>query len=257
MPEHGRTDSVPEAPSSVSDRTQRARLDAIHKLNLERCEATDDTEPASRIQSYELGFRMQAADPELLDFSKESESMLKLNGVSKEPTHPYATNCLLAPRMVEKGVRFVMLAHASWDDHQEIDKKLGKNWRITDQPARALLKELKQRGPFDSTPMVWVGEFGRTPTGKLERVDDATGRDPHAKCFSGWIADGGVRGGQVIGKTDELGLGITEDPIHIHDLQAAMLHALGLDHELQTYRHMGRGSRLTDVGGNVINRIFS
>jgi uncharacterized protein (DUF1501 family) len=120
-----------------------------------------------------------------------------------------------------------------------------------------LPKELKQRGQFDSTPMVWVGEFGRTPMEKLERVDEATGRDPHAKCFSGWIAGGGVRGGQVVGKTDELGLGIAEDPIHIHDLQAAMLHALGLDHELQACRHMGRGSRLTDVGGNVINRIFS
>ena len=244
-------------PPGVSNRTQRARLDAIRKLNLERYQATGDTEIASRIQSYELAFRMQAAAPDLLDFSKESKATLEMYGVGSEPTHPYATNCLLARRMVEKGVRFVMLAHASWDDHQEIDRKLGKNCRITDQPVGALLKDLKQRGLLDSTLVVWAGEFGRTPMGQLERIDEAAGRDHHAKCFSAWMAGGGVQGGKVIGKTDELGLGITEDPVHIHDLQATMLHALGLDHERLTYRHMGRDFRLTDVGGSVIDRIFS
>ena len=207
-------------PPGVSNRTQRARLDAIRKLNLERFQATGDTEIASRIQSYELAFRMQAAAPDLLDFSKESKATLEMYGVGSEPTHPYATNCLLARRMVEKGVRFVMLAHASWDDHQEIDKKLGKNCQITDQPAGALLKDLRQRGLLDSTLVVWAGEFGRTPMGQLERVDEAAGRDHHAKCFSAWMAGGGIQGGQVIGKTDELGLGIIEDPVHIHDLQA-------------------------------------
>lgn len=244
-------------PAGVSDRTQRARLDAIRKLNEERLEATGDSEIAARIQSYELAFRMQAAAPELLDFSGESKATLDMYGVGKEPTHPYATNCLLARRMVEKGVRFVMLAHASWDDHQEIDRKLGKNCQITDQPAGALLKDLKQRGLLETTLVVWAGEFGRTPMGQLERVDEAAGRDHHAKCFSAWMAGGGVRGGQVIGQTDELGLGIVEDPVHVHDLQATMLHALGLDHERLTYRHMGRDFRLTDVGGRVVPGILS
>ena len=244
-------------PPGVSERTQRARLDSIRKLNQERYAATGDTEIASRIQSYELAFRMQAAAPDLLDFSNESQATLDMYGVGKDPTHPYATNCLLARRMVEKGVRFVMLAHASWDDHQEIDKKLGKNCAITDQPAGALLKDLKQRGLLDSTLVVWAGEFGRTPLGQLERVDEAAGRDHHAECFSTWVAGGGVRGGQVIGRTDELGLGIAEDPVHVHDLQATILHCLGLDHERLTYRHMGRDFRLTDVAGRVVERILA
>ena len=246
-----------KSPPGVSNHTQRARLDAIRKLNQQRFAATGDNEIASRIQSYELAFRMQSAAPELLDFSKESQATLDMYGVGQEPTHPYATNCLLARRMVEKGVRFVMLAHASWDDHQEIDRKLGKNCQITDQPAGALLKDLKQRGLLDSTLVVWGGEFGRTPMGQLERVDEAAGRDHHAKCFSIWLAGGGVQGGQVIGKTDELGLGIDQDPVHIHDLQATILHALGLDHERLTYRHMGRDFRLTDVGGAVVPGVLS
>ena len=246
-----------ENPPGVSERTQRARLDAIRKLNQERQALTADSEIASRIQSYELAFRMQAAAPELLDFNGESQSTLDMYGVGKEPTNPYATNCLLARRMVEKGVRFVMLVHASWDDHQEIDRKLGNNCAITDQPAGALLKDLKQRGLLDSTLVVWGGEFGRTPMGQLERVDEAAGRDHHAKCFSAWMAGGGVRGGQVVGKTDELGLGIEEHPVHVHDLQATILHALGLDHERLTYRHMGRDFRLTDIGGTVISRALA
>lgn len=244
-------------PAGVSGRTQRARLDAIRRLNQERHSATGDREIASRIQSYELAFRMQAAAPDLLDFSKESQATLDMYGVGKEPTHPYATNCLLARRMVEKGVRFVMLAHASWDDHQEIDRKLGRNCAITDQPAGALLKDLKQRGLLDSTLVVWAGEFGRTPMGQLERVDEAAGRDHHATCFSAWLAGGGVRGGQVVGRTDELGLGVEEEPVHVHDLQATMLHCLGLEHERLTYRHMGRDFRLTDVGGEVVESMLA
>ena len=244
-------------PPGVSDRTQRARLDSIRLLNQERLAATGDTEIASRIQSYELAFRMQAAAPDLLDFSKESQATLDMYGVGKEPTHPYATNCLLARRMVEKGVRFVMLAHASWDDHQEIDKKLGRNCAITDQPAGALLKDLKQRGLLDSTLVVWAGEFGRTPLGQLERVDEAAGRDHHAECFSAWVAGGGIRGGRVVGRTDELGLGIVEDPVHVHDLQATVLHCLGLNHKRLTYRHMGRDFRLTDVAGSVVRSMLS
>ncbi len=244
-------------PAGVSRRTQRARLDAIRNLNRERYAATVDAEIAARIQSYELAFRMQAAAPGLLDFSRESQATLDMYGVGREPTHPYATNCLLARRMVEQGVRFVMLAHASWDDHQEIDKKLAKNCAITDQPAGALLKDLKQRGLLDSTLVVWAGEFGRTPMGQLERLDEAAGRDHHAACFSAWMAGGGIQGGQAIGRTDELGLGIVEDPVHVHDLQATILHCLGLDHERLTYRYQGRDFRLTDTGGNVVSKALA
>ena len=159
--------------------------------------------------------------------------------------------------MVERGVRFVMLVHASWDDHQEIDKKLGKNTRITGQPIGALIRDLKQRNLLDETLIVWAGEFGRTPMGQLERLDEPFGRDHHPNCFSIWMAGGGIKGGQVIGKTDEIGLNIVEEPVHIHDLQATILNRMGLEHTRLTYRHLGRDFRLTDVGGNVIQKALA
>ena len=159
--------------------------------------------------------------------------------------------------MVERGVRYVMLVHASWDDHQEIDKKLKKNCDITDKPVAALIGDLKQRGLLDDTLIVWGGEFGRTPMGQLERVDEAAGRDHHPNCFTIWMAGGGIKGGQAIGKTDDIGLNITEDTVHINDLQATLLHCLGLEHTKLTYRHMGRDFRLTDVGGNVVTKLLA
>jgi len=244
-------------PPGISTGTQRARLDLIRRLNEERQYETGDTATASRIHSYELAFRMQAAAPKFLDFSRESAKTLEDYGVNREPTRPYAVNCLLARRMVERGVRFVMLAHASWDDHQELNRKLKKNCEVTDGPIGALIHDLKERGLLDSTLLVWAGEFGRTPMGQLERVDEDPGRDHHPNCFSIWAAGGGIRGGQVIGKTDELGLRVTDHPVHIHDLQATMLHCLGLDHTRLTHRHMGRDFRLTDVGGKVVRQMLA
>lgn len=241
----------------ISPETQRARLNAIRALNEARAHDTGDVAIASRIHAYELAFRMQAGGPKLLDFSGESQAVLDMYGVNREPTRAYATNCLLARRMVERGVRFVMLAHASWDDHQEINKKLKKNCDITDQPAGALIKDLKQRGLLDSTLVVWAGEFGRTPLGQFERTDEEAGRDHHPNCFSVWLAGGGIRGGQVVGRSDELGLQVVEDKVHIHDLQATMLHCLGLTHTKLTYRHMGRDFRLTDVSGSVVTKMLS
>lgn len=244
-------------PPGINRESQRARLDAIRKLNDEHREETGDAAIASRIHSYELAFRMQMAAPGLLDFSKESKATLESYGVGKEPMNPYAVNCLLARRMVEQGVRFIMLAHASWDDHQELNKKLKKNCDITDQPIGALIKDLKQRGLLDSTLIVWAGEFGRTPMGQLERVDEDPGRDHHPNCFSVWLAGGGVKGGQVIGKSDELCLNTAEDRVHIHDLQATILHCVGMDHTRLTHRHAGRDFRLTDVGGNVVRKMLA
>ena len=244
-------------PSGVSAQSQRSRLDAIRELNEARYQETGDLEIASRIHSYELAFRMQTAGPELLDFSNESRATLDLYGVGREPTNAYGTNCLLARRMVERGVRFVLLAHASWDHHQKVDEKLAEYCGATDGPVGALLGDLKQRGLLDETMVVWGGEFGRTPMGQFERLDEAAGRDHHPNCFSMWAAGGGVRGGQVIGRTDDIGLNVVENPVHVHDLQATMLHALGLEHTRLTYHFMGRDFRLTDVGGRVIEKLAS
>jgi Protein of unknown function (DUF1501) len=246
-------------PASVSRETQRAGLDALRDLNQAHLASTGDVEIASRIASYELAFRMQMAAPELLDFSKESASTLEMYGVNKEPTRPFATNCLLARRMVEHGVRFVMLMHASWDQHTNLNRDLKKNCDITDQPTAALLKDLKQRGLLDSTLVVWGGEFGRTPMVEIRNTADPenAGRDHHPLAYSMWMAGGGIKGGQVVGKTDDLGFNIVEDKIHVHDLQATILQCLGFDHTRLTYHYMGRDFRLTDVSGNVVKKLLA
>jgi uncharacterized protein (DUF1501 family) len=244
-------------PPGISRETQRARLNALKSLNERAYADTGDIEVAARIESYELAFRMQMAAPELLDLSKESAETLAMYGADREPTRPYGTNCLLARRMVERGVRFIMLAHASWDDHEDIKKGLTKNCAITDQPVGALLTDLKRRGLLDSTLVIWGGEFGRTPLGQFQKVDEGPGRDHHPDCFSIWMAGGGIKGGQIIGRTDDLGLKIVENPVHIHDLQATVLRCLGFDHTRLTYRHMGRDFRLTDVGGRVVDQMLA
>ena len=246
-------------PQGVDRDLQRSSLDALRDLNEEHFRKTGDMEIASRIASYELAFRMQSAAPDLLDFSDESQPTLDMYDVNDDVTRQYGTNCLLARRMVERGVRCVMLAHASWDDHTELNKKLKENCDKTDKPVGALLKDLKQRGLLDSTLVVWGGEFGRTPMAEMRKPDQAdyAGRDHHPNGYSMWMAGGGIKGGQVIGKTDDFGLTIVEDEVHIHDLQATILHTLGLDHTKLTYSHMGRDFRLTDVGGNVIKKALA
>ncbi len=246
-------------PPGVSRKMQRLSLDVLRDLNEGHYRDTGDLEVASRIASYELAFRMQSSSPELIDFSDEPQHVLDMYGVHEETTKQYGTNCLLARRLVERGVRFVMLSHATWDDHSELNKNLKMNCDKTDKPVGALITDLKQRGLLDTTLVIWSGEFGRTPMVQLNRPDDAesAGRDHHPDGFSMWLAGGGIKGGQVIGKTDELGLTIAEDPIHLHDLQATVLDRLGFDHTKLTYRHMGRDFRLTDVGGNVVNRMLA
>ena len=246
-------------PPDYSRARQRSRLDAIGDLNRMHYASTGDTEIESRIHAYELAFRMQASAPDLLDFSKESPTTMAAYGTQDETTRAFGTNCLLARRMVERGVRFVMLTHASWDHHSEINKNIVKICKVTDGPTAALLHDLKQRGLLDSTLVVWGGEFGRTPMSEIRRPDEAdnAGRDHHPNGFSLWLAGGGIKGGQVIGKTDDLGLNIVEDPIHIHDLQATILHCLGLDHTRLTYHYLGRNFRLTDVAGNVVPKLLA
>jgi hypothetical protein len=246
-------------PPGVNREVQRASLDALRDLNREHLEKTGDREIASRINSYELAFRMQMSAPELLDFSKESQATLDMYGVNKDPTRPYATNCLLARRLVERGVRCVMLMHATWDDHTQLEKKLKRNCDITDQPVAALIRDLKQRGLLDETLVVWGGEFGRTPMCEIRDPSEAgnAGRDHHPVAFSMFMAGGGIKAGQTVGKTDDLCFHIEEDPIHIHDLQATLLHCLGLEHTRLTYNYMGRDFRLTDVEGRVVQKLLA
>jgi hypothetical protein len=245
-------------PPGITREMQRAGLDALKDLNEEHYAQTGDVEIASRISSYELAFRMQMAGPELLDFSKESPETLEMYGVNDGPTKQFGTNCLLARRMVERGVRFVMLTHASWDDHVELNRKLKTHCDACDKPSAALIKDLKQRGLLDSTLVVWGGEFGRTPMCEIRNPRDANnaGRDHHPLAYSMFLAGGGIKGGQVIGQTDDLCMKVVQDKVHVHDLQATMLHCLGLDHTRLTYHHMGRDFRLTDVEGTVVKKML-
>jgi uncharacterized protein DUF1501 len=256
-------------PPGIGQEAQRARLDALRDLNQQRYLDTGDPEIASRIAAYELAFRMQAAAPELLDLSKESRQTMEMYGLFNKPDSAalqfksdptrFAVNCLLARRLVERDVRFVQVIHSSWDDHQELNKRLKSNCEMTDQPTAALLKDLKQRGLLDSTLVIWGGEFGRTPMVEISKAGagDNRGRDHHPFAFTLWMAGGGIRGGQVVGKTDDLGLTILEDKVHIHDLHATILHCLGLNHERLTYRFQGRDFRLTDVAGNVVTKLLA
>jgi len=246
-------------PPGVSREMQRAGLDVLKDLNQEHLKQTGDPEIESRVSSYELAFRMQMSAPDLLDFSKESPETLAMYGVNDGPTKQFGTNCLLARRMVERGVRFVMLTHASWDDHTELNRKLKTHTDACDKPSAALIKDLKQRGLLDSTLVVWGGEFGRTPMCEIRnpRDENNAGRDHHPLAYSLFLAGGGIKGGQVIGKTDDLCMNIVEDKVHIHDLQATMLHCLGLDHTRLTFHHMGRDFRLTDVEGTVVKKMLA
>jgi len=258
-------------PQGLSSEMQRKSLDALEQLNHERRNATGDPEIDSRIASYELAFRMQSAAPELIDFSDESASTIKEYGADRDDPaernfrgyspgvyRSFASNCLLARRLVERGVRFVNLYHASWDHHSNIDKELPFNARMADQPVAALLKDLKARGLLDSTLVVFAGEFGRTPLGENRRGNPlATGRDHHPFAFSLWMAGGGIKGGQIIGKTDDIGWSILDEPIHINDLQATILHLFGLNHLKLTHRFQGRDFRLTDVRGEVVQKLLA
>jgi uncharacterized protein (DUF1501 family) len=246
-------------PEGVSDNMQRAALDAIRDLNQQRLDQTGDVEIASRIQSYELASRMQMAAPELADLSKEPAHIREMYGVDDPNTRQFGTNCLLARRLVERGVRFVLMMHASWDQHTYLNRELKKNCDRTDKPTAALIKDLKQRGLLDETLIVWGGEFGRTPMVEIRNTQDPenAGRDHHPLAYSMFLAGGGIKGGTVIGKTDDIGFNIVEDKVHVHDLQATILHTLGFDHTRLTYKHMGRDFRLTDVAGSVVKKMLA
>ncbi len=239
-------------PPGIDASIQRDSLDTIRKLNQTRLDVTGDPEIATRINSFEMAFRMQSSAPELMDLGKESKQTLEMYGA--EPGRPsFANNCLLARRLVERGVRFVQLYHESWDQHGNLVKDLKKNCKDTDQPCAALIKDLKQRGMLDDTLVIWGGEFGRTPM--VQGGDD--GRDHHPNAFTMWLAGGGTKPGITIGESDELGFNVTKDQVHVHDLHATVLHLLGFDHTKLTHRFQGRDFRLTDVQGNVVQKLIN
>ncbi|HAY78233.1 MAG TPA: sulfatase [Planctomycetaceae bacterium] len=246
-------------PKGITQRTQRLRMQALQRLNRIRLGETADDEVAARIDSYELAFRMQTAAPELVDFFTETQQTRQLYGLVNDTTRWFGGNCLLARRMVERGVRFVQLYHSTWDDHSNLNAKLKTNCDMTDLPAAGLLQDLKQRGLLDDTLVIWGGEFGRTPMNEVRRgnTPGKEGRDHHPFCFTMLLAGGGVQRGTIVGDADELGYHPTEVPVHVHDLQATLLHCLGIDHEQLTFRHQGRDFRLTDVGGQVIPQLLS
>jgi len=239
-------------PPGVDNQTQRESLDAIQKLNTMRLNTVGDPEISTRISSFEMAFRMQSSVPELMDLSKEPQSVLDSYGaVPGKPS--FANNCLLARRLVERGVRFVQLYHEAWDQHGNLVKDITANCKDTDQACAALVKDLKQRGLLDSTLVVWGGEFGRTPM--VQGGDD--GRDHHPNAFTMWMAGGGMKPGVVLGETDDLGFNVSKEKVHVHDLHATLLHALGFDHTKLTFRFQGRDFRLTDVHGNVVKQMLA
>ncbi len=258
-------------PAGLTDAMQGKTIAALRDLNAERYQHLGDPEIHSRIAAYELAFRMQSAAPELIDLSGETKATREMYGLDRhEPQikasrgggrgqfHAFAANCLLVRRLVERGVRFVNLYHASWDHHSNLDAELGHNCQMADQPIAALLKDLKRRGLLETTLVMWISEFGRTPLGENRAGYKAvTGRDHHPFAFTIWLAGGGVKGGQVLGRTDDIGWNVVEDPVHVNDLHATVLRLFGLNHLKLTYRFQGRDFRLTDVAGKVVTKLLA
>ena len=244
-------------PQGISDELQADSYDLINDLNRERLGTVGDPEIATRIASFEMASRLQTSAPELMDLSGESRETLDLYGC--DPAKPsFARACLLARRMVERGVRFINIYHEGWDAHSNVKGNVEGNCRKTDQASAALVADLKRTGLLDETLVIWGGEFGRTPMVETNpALGRKQGRDHHPQAYTMWMAGGGIKPGMTIGATDDFGFHITEDPIHVHDIQATILHTLGFDHERLTYHHAGRDFRLTDVHGKVVQKILA
>ncbi len=245
------------SPAGFDGAVQRDTLDLVTRLNRQRLAAVDDPEIATRISSYEMAFRLQSSAPELMDLRSETRATLDMYGCTPEqPT--FARACLIARRLVERGVRFVNIYHEGWDAHSDVAGNVRSNCAATDRASAALVKDLKRRGLLDETLVIWGGEFGRTPMVESNAaLGRSLGRDHHPQAFTTWLAGGGIKPGLTYGATDDLGFHVAENPVHIHDLQATILHVLGLDHERLTYHYAGRDFRLTDVHGEVVRDILA
>jgi len=244
-------------PEGYSSAARRRFLDDLARLNDLQLEEYQDPEIATRISQYEMAFRMQTSVPELADLSKEPESIFEMYGPDSRKPGTYAANCILARRLAERGVRFIQLFHRGWDQHNNLPKEIRGQCLQTDQPSAALIEDLKQRGLLDDTLVVWGGEFGRTVYSQGSLTDDNYGRDHHPRCFTIWLAGGGIKGGITYGKTDDFSYNIVKNPVEVHDLHATIMHCLGIDHTQLTYKFQGRHFRLTDVRGNVVRGILT
>jgi hypothetical protein len=244
-------------PPGISVPTRRRMIDAVDELNHLAANTFGDPEINTRIAQYEMAFRMQSSVPELTDLSKEPRRILDLYGIDDTGTDGgFARNCLLARRMVERGVRFVQLMHRGWDQHNNLPTQIRGQCKDVDRPSAALVQDLKQRGLLEDTLVIWGGEFGRTVYSQGALTKDNYGRDHHGRCFTMWLAGGGIRPGISYGETDDYCYNIVKDPVHIHDFNATILHQLGIDHKQLTYRFQGRDFRLTDVHGNVVKGLL-
>jgi hypothetical protein len=244
-------------PSGLDDATRRRQLDDLAALNKMRLDEVGDPEIATRIAQYELAYRMQTAVPELADVSKEPGHVFELYGEDARKPGTYAFNCLLARRLAERGVRFIQLFHRGWDQHTNLPKQIAGQARDTDRASAALVKDLKQRGLLDDTLLVWGGEFGRTVYCQGRLTAEDYGRDHHPRCFTIWLAGGGIKAGVTHGETDDYSYNVVKDPVHVHDLHATLLHCLGIDHTKLTFKFQGRHYRLTDVFGNVVKEVLA
>jgi hypothetical protein len=244
-------------PDGISPQNRRLMLDRLRDLHQTAAAASGDSEIDARIGQYEMAYRMQTSVPDVMDFSKESDATFDLYGPDAKKPGTFAANCLLARRLAERGVRFIQLYHQGWDQHGGLPNGIRQQCKETDQPCAALLKDLQQRGLLEDTLVVWGGEFGRTnySQGKLTPTD--YGRDHHPRCFSVWMAGGGAKPGMVYGVTDEFGYSVVENPVHVHDLHATLLHLMGIDHLQLTYKFQGRRFRLTDVHGEVVKAVLA
>ncbi|MCC5936623.1 MAG: DUF1501 domain-containing protein [Lunatimonas sp.] len=244
-------------PKGMSREERRAMLDNLAEMNHLAYDKFGDPEITAKVKQYEMAYRMQTAVPEIMDLSKEPDSVIKLYGPDCLVPGTYAANCLMARKLSESGVRFVQLYHQGWDQHDNLPYEIRHQAKDTDQASAALVTDLKQRGLLDETLVIWGGEFGRTNYSQGKLTKDNYGRDHHPRCFTIWMAGGGVKPGLVYGETDELGYNVAKDPVHIHDFQATVLHLLGLDHEKLIFKHLGRRFRLTDVHGHVVKDLIA
>jgi uncharacterized protein (DUF1501 family) len=244
-------------PPGVKDATRRRVLDDLGKLNQLKLKEFGDPEIATRIAQYELAYRMQTSVPELTDTSSESKQTFEQYGEDAKTPGTFAANCLLARRLAERGVRFIQLFHRGWDQHRKLPQDISKQCQDTDQASAALITDLKARGMLDNTLVIWGGEFGRTVYCQGPLARDNYGRDHHPRCFTMWLAGGGIKSGMTYGETDDFCYNIARDPLHIYDLHATMLHLLGIDHLKLNYKFQGRYFRLTDVHGNVVKELLA
>ncbi len=244
-------------PSGVSRSTRRTMLNSLTELNQQKYQVVGDPEIQTRIAQYELAYRMQMSVPDLLDLSDEPQHVLDQYGDDVSQAGKYAFNCLIARRLVERGVRFVQLFHQGWDSHNNLPSQIVKQCKDTDQATAGLINDLRQRGMLDDTLIIWGGEFGRTIYSQGKLTDKVYGRDHHPGCFTMWMAGGGVRGGTNYGRTDDYSVNVAENPVSVHDLHATVMHLLGIDHERFIYKHQGRDFRLTDVHGKVVKPLLA